>query len=36
MKVGKKMFNFIFVLVFALSFKFLGVKIVVFKTIFNK
>lgn len=36
MKVGKKIFNFIFVLVIALSFTFIGVKSVVFKTIFNK
>lgn len=36
MKVGKKILNFIFVLVIALSFTFIGVKSVVFKTIFNK
>ena len=34
MKVGKKILNFIFVI--ALSFTFIGVKSVVFKTIFNK
>ena len=31
MKVGKKILNFIFVLVIALSFTFIGVKSVVFK-----
>lgn len=36
MKVGKKILNFIFVLVITLSFTFIGVKSVVFKTIFNK
>lgn len=36
MKVGKKILNFIFVLVIALSFTFIGVKSVAFKTIFNK
>ena len=36
MKVGKKILNFIFVLVIALSFTFIGVKSVVFKTIFYK
>ena len=36
MKVGKNILNFIFVLVIALSFTFIGVKSVVFKTIFNK
>lgn len=36
MKVGKKILNFIFALVIALSFTFIGVKSVVFKTIFNK
>ena len=36
MKVGKKILNFIFVLVIALSFTFIGDKSVVFKTIFNK
>lgn len=36
MKVGKKILNFIFVLVIALSFTCIGVKSVVFKTIFNK
>ena len=36
MKVGNKILNFIIVIVIALSFTFIGVKSVVFKTIFNK